>query len=306
MKKIFVLLTSVFCLSLPALANDIVLIVPNPPGSVSDAIGRNMSVTYKNLTGNNMIVENVSGGFHVPSIVNWKNRKQPSVLMTTGTSQIFNPKLIKDLPYTDADFDHVTLISEIVNAWVVRPDSPYFNMQDLVSGLAKSKKPFVAYPNYSELVNYHQLENKYKWGSKVTTVPYKSVPDVLIGLQEGSVEVAIVSINPTLIGQVTAGKLRVIGQTTSGNLKIGDTTVRSVVDQIGVRQYNGFVGLAVPPTMDQKQAQILKSDLVKVLNDPELRSSLAQKSVTLVNRGPEHVKTHINDYRNAVKNIDLK
>lgn len=304
MKKFITVITTL-CFCLPVMAKDLGLLHPNTPGSISDSTARIIAAGYKNLTGDNLIVEGVAGGFHVPAVVNWKQRTQPTIFMTTSTALVFNPKLIKDLPYNDTDFDHVTLISEVVSAWVVRPDSPYYNMADVTSKLATSKKPFVAYANHSEAVNYHLVAKKYNWGSNVTPIKYKGVPEVISGLFEGSVEVAVISINPTLIGQIQDNRLRIIGHTSTGDAKIGNTTVKSVTEQTGVSQFNGFTGLALPATMNKQQAEKIKQNLIKTLNDTDVRMALARQNSAVVNKGPEHKKKYINEFRNAIEPIEF-
>lgn len=304
MKKLFLIAASL-CLSVSAFASDLTLLHPNTPGSVSDTTSRIIAEGYKRLTGDNIVVDGIGGGSHVPAIVNWKLRTRPTIFLTTSTSLVFNHKLMKDLPYTDSDFDHVTMISEVVNAWVVRADTPYQTLNDVTKNLAASKKSFVAYANHSEVVNYHLVAQKFGWTSSVTPVKYKGVPETIAGLLEGSVEVAVISINPMLIGQIQSGSLRVIGHTSTGTLNIGGVNVKSAADQIGVKQFNGFIGLALQPSMDPMQSQIVKQNLIKVLNDTEVRAALLKQNSFVVNRGPEHKKKYIQEFRSAIQPLDF-
>jgi tripartite-type tricarboxylate transporter receptor subunit TctC len=303
MKKLFLIAAA--CFSISAFANTLTILHPNTPGSVSDTTSRIIASGYTRLTGENVIVDGIGGGSHIPAIVNWKLRSQPTIFLTTSTSLVFNPKLLKDLPYSDTDFNHVTMISEVVNAWVVRADAPYQTLSDVTKNLVTSKKPFVAYANHSEVVNYHLMAQKFGWGSAVVPVKYKGVPETIAGLLEGSVEVAVVSINPMLIGQIQSGALRVIGHTSTGTLDIGGTSVKSATDQVGVKQFNGFIGLAVPSTMDSAQAETIKQHLIKVLDDPEVRAALRKQNSFVVNRGPDHKKQYIKEFRAAIQPLEF-
>jgi hypothetical protein len=60
-------------------------------------------------------------------------------------------------------------------------------MQDLVTKLPTSAKPFVAYANHPEIVNKHLIAGKFGWKEdQVQGVRYKGVPEATLGLLEGS------------------------------------------------------------------------------------------------------------------------
>lgn len=304
MKKIFTIIVSL-CLALPVTAKNISILHPNTPGSISDSTSRIIAEGYKRLTGETVNVESISGGFHVPAVSNWVRRKDNTILLTTSTSLVFNQKLIKELPYSDSDFYHVTMISEVINAWVVRSDSPYYNMNDLVNKLSKSQKPFVAYANHSEVVNYHLLANAHNWGKDVVAVKYKGAPETINGLLEGSVEVGVIAVNPLLIGQLQAGNLRIIGQTGSSTIDIAGQNVRSVTEQTGVEQYNGFIGLALSSAISKAEADTIKANLIKVLDDPEVKAALKKNNIVVINKGAEHKVKYMKDFRKAIAPLDF-
>ena len=287
-------------------ATDITLIHPNTPGSTSDVVAREIATAYKEITGNNMIVEAIGGGNQIPGVVAWKNRQRPTVMMTTSTLTVFNPAILKDLPYSDSDFKHVTLISTVTSAWVVRNESSYKTIKDVVTMLPSSKKSFVSYANHSELVNFEVLAEKYNMKPAVTPIKYKGVPEAVAGLLEGSIEVAVLSLNPVLIGQIESGALRVLAHTNTDTMNIGGVSVEPVQKQLGVEQFNGFVAISLPSTINDQEFDQLKTNLMLAINSPNVQDRIKKMNGTLVNKGPKHMNEYIQNFRDKIKNIELK
>lgn len=293
-------------LSASVLASDITLVHPNTPGSTSDAVARELAAAYKEITGDTMIVEAVGGGNQIPGVMAWKNKTKPSVMMTTSTLTVFNPAIMPNLPYNNANFKHVTLISTVTSAWVVRNDAPYKNINDLVARLHGSNKPFIAYANHSELVNFEVVAQKFNLAPAVTSIKYRGVPEAVAGLLEGSVEVAILSINPALVGQIESGALRVLAHTNDDQMVIGGVNVQSLESLLGVKQFNGFVAISLPNNIDPKLYQDLKKNIMAAIDHPNVRERIKNMNGTVVNQGPQHMNAYIQHFRDNIKGIELK
>jgi tripartite-type tricarboxylate transporter receptor subunit TctC len=288
MKKLLLTVVAL-CMSMSALSKDITLVHPNTAGSTSDVAARAIAAAYKEITGSTMTVEAVGGGNQIPGVVAWKNKKEPSVMMTTSTLTVFNPAILKDLPYSDADFSHTTIVSTVTNVWVVRADSAYKTAKDLVTVLPGSKKPFVAYANHSELVNFEVVAQKYNLKPRVETLKYRGVPEAVVGLLEGSVEVAVLSINPALIAQVEAGTLRVLAHTNTAPMTIGGVHVEPAQKLLGVEQFNGFISISLPAQLDAAANTELRKNIMAAINHPIVKERVKQQNGVLVNQGPEHM-----------------
>lgn len=305
MKIIFSFLLSILLIS-NAFAGPMTSIIhPNTAGSLSDNFARALADAYKDITGHQLVVEAVGGGFQVPGVVAWKQKQDTSIFINTSTVTVFNPKLMQNLPYTDADFSHVTMLYDVGIAWVVRADSPYQTMQDLVKNLPKSKKSFIAYTSHPEITNFHMLAKKYDM-TGVEPIKYKGGPEAIAGLLEGSVEVGLLSVAEILAGQIQAGNLRVLGHTSSGVRTIGGVRTPPVSELMGVKQFNGFISVSISPNLDPKVAQQLRKDLIKAVDHPLVKARISQLNSVPVSRGPEHKKAYIADFRAQIKDIEFK
>lgn len=305
MKKLLITVAAL-CMSLAAYSKDITIVHPNTAGSTSDVAARAIAVAYKEITGFNMTVEAVGGGNQIPGVMAWKNKKEPAVMMTTSTLTVFNPAILKELPYSDADFSHTTIVSTVTNVWVVRADSPYKTIKDLVDTLPASKKPFVAYANHSELANFEIVSQRYNLKPRVEVLKYRGVPEAVAGLLEGSVEVGILSINPALIGQIEAGTLRVLAHTNVDTMTIGGVQVAPAQRLLGVEQFNGFISISLPAGIDPALNSELRKNIMAAINHPVVKERIKQQNGVIVNQGPDHMNAYINNFRSKIKGIEFK
>lgn len=284
-------------------------IIPNTPGSVSDLIARSMANIYNKKTGNTLVIQNVGGGQQVPAAVRFSNLNSPAIIMSTTGILVFNPVLQKSLPYDLSIFDHVGGISFSPIIWVVRSDSPYKSMKDLVEQLPKSKKPLVAYANLVEVVNLHMLSKKYGWSQKtVEEVKYRGVPEVVQGLLAADIDVAVVSSTQALTAQIEAGNLRAIGTTVPTGFILGSLNVPSVQSQIGVEQYTGGNFLSLNKKFNAKEAAQLKNDLYAVLSDPEFLTDLKKYGSIPIQNGNSNTNfnTFLESFINTVRSLNLQ
>lgn len=299
--------TMLACLLVPftiAQAKDLVMITPNTPGSTSDVAARAIAEAYHKNTGHKIVIENVGGGSHVPGVLHWKSRPDHAVLMTTTTILIFNPRLLKDLPYTDQDFNHVTMIAAAPSVWVVRNDSPYRTMQDLVNKLPTSAKPFVAYANHPEIVNKHLIAGKFGWKEdQVQGVKYKGVPEATLGLLEGSIEVGVLALNAGLVEMIRDNRLRVLASTHNKPLTIAGKNVLPASQILDVDQFAGGIFLSLKSNLDPVVASRIKKDLMAAINDPLVAQKLGVQNQSVVNLGPEHMEKFIVSYRSKISNM---
>lgn len=289
-----------------AAAKEYVLINPNAPGSSSEITARAIAEAYARQTGNKLIVESVAGGNHVPAVVRFKNMAKPGLILTSTTMLAFNPKTIKDLPYKDDDFVPISPVGLTPQAWIVRADAPYKNMNDLIKTLPNSAKNFVGYAVSSEVVNLQLLSQHYNWEAKaVEPVRYKGPSDIITALLANDINVAIMSYTPVVEEHVKAGKFRILGNTTDQSLTIAGQSVPSVRKQLGVGQVSGGILIASSPRMDQDEFKQLRQDILNVLKDPAVVESLVKRNQINIGNDAQSYTQFIDQLRTSLQKIDL-
>jgi tripartite-type tricarboxylate transporter receptor subunit TctC len=66
------------------------VIIPNPPGSSSDTVGRAIADEYTRLTGNTLVFDYVPGADQMIAAVKFKNQSRLTVIVGTSTMHVFN------------------------------------------------------------------------------------------------------------------------------------------------------------------------------------------------------------------------
>lgn len=283
-------------------------VIPNTPGSISDVVARSMATIYNKKTGNSLVIQNIGGGQQIPAAVKFSNLNTPAIAMTTTGILVFNPVMQKSLPYSLDMFDHVGGIAYTPIVWVVRADSSYTDMKNMVETLHKSKKPLIAYANLVEVVNYHVLASKYNWKNGIVDpVKYKGVPEVVQGLLAGDLDVAVVTNTQAVSTQIQSGRLRVIGTTLPKSFEVGGVTVTPVKNQIGVEQFTGGVFISLNTRFKPEEAAKLKSDLYGVMTDPDFITELRKFNVIPFDNNSSNTNLikFTEDFRNAIKPLNL-
>lgn len=116
------------------------IIVPFSPGGGADLIARTLSVDLGRELGQPVIVDNKPGGGTViGSDMVAKSPPDGYTLLLSSIAHSVNPSLAEKLPYsTEKDFVPVAMLVRSPNVLVVRADSPYKSVKDIVDAARRS------------------------------------------------------------------------------------------------------------------------------------------------------------------------
>ena len=100
------------------------------------------------------------------------------------------------------------------------------SIEDFITKVPKSKKPFVAGYGPACDLNIHILNKSRKSSGPLEVVNYKSGPDALLALLNGDVDIAAVFVQSNLFQLVDEGILHIIATTSPVELNLENTTVK--------------------------------------------------------------------------------
>ena len=149
------------------------IIVPFNAGSGSDSMSRYYGEVLGKMLGQTFVVENRPGGSGLLAIQMVKQAPADgyTILLASVSPMAVNPVLMKNLPYDPfKDFRPVHGISVGSAAFVVKADSPYKTINDLIAGVKKLNRP-MSVGNYS--LGYQLIG---AWMGTVGSVPVTHVP----------------------------------------------------------------------------------------------------------------------------------
>jgi len=290
------LVSSLIVGSASVFADNYHAVITFPVGSQTDLIARTINESFSQQTGRRLIIENIPGAETVIGTVRWKDQK--AAVMFTSSGQIITNQVLKsDLPYNDSDFNHVIYLGSTPAVWIVNNDSAIKNLTDL----SKSKNLQVG--GYTSSYNENFYSVKRKFNLTATLVSYKGAPQIITDVASGHIESGLVPVNPILMTFVEQGKIRIIGTSFNKSLKIGHQTIPSISQVLGVHTFNGFIGIALHPSLDSAQSEFLQKALWQSLQSDSVQQLLKKLYLQPDSSNDKAViMSRYQDLRNLVKN----
>lgn len=195
-------------------------VVTFPTGGGNDLVARALAEGMTKDLGQQVIVDNRSGGNTVIGTEYVATRPADGyTILFASFNFATNPSLLKSLPYdTDKAFTPVVLIGRYPNVVVVPPDRPYKTMQDFIA-YAKANPGRLNYGSSGNGTSTHLSAEMLKVLAKldITHVPYKGGGPAIIDLLGGRLDVCFAtasSVGP----HVRSGKLRALAVTSASRL----------------------------------------------------------------------------------------
>lgn len=274
----------------------ITIIVPFSAGGTTDILARIVGHGLSVELGQSVVIDNRAGaGGNIGATLAAKAPADGYTLFmgTVGTHAI-NQSLYKKLSFDPIkDFAPLTRVADVPNLLVANPKQPFKTVKELIS-YAKAHPGEVNFGSSGSGSSIHLSGELFKSMAKVDMVhvPYKgSAPAVtdLLGNQ-----IAIMFDNmPSAIQHVRSGKLRPLAVTTaqrSPELPDVPTIAEAGVPGYEATSWFGMFAVAgtPKPVLDK-----LHAALVKVLNQAEVKTSIAEQGGVVVVETPEHFAAFI-------------
>ena len=193
----------------------VTMIVPFPPGGVADIVGRPLAASMEKTLGQPVIIVNRAGAGGAIGMTA-AARAEPdgyTILMALSSISIFpvsDPLQGKPAPYQISDFMPIALVTADPTVLVVRADSPYKSVADLVAA-AKASPGKINYSSSGIFGTLHVAMEMFAnaAGIQLFHIPYQGGGPAVQALLGGQVE-ALASGPAAAIGQIQGGKMRAL------------------------------------------------------------------------------------------------
>lgn len=267
-------------------ARPISYIVPFPPGGTTDVLARIITPGLAKALGNaSIIVENKAGaGGSVGSAI--ASRAAPdgyTLLGGTISSHAINISLYPSIGYDPVkSFSPVALIGTNPTVLLVRPDSPFKTLQDVIAA-AKAGKPLTCASAGSGTSQHLSLELlKLKTGIAVTHVPYKGSGPAMTDMLGGQVDL-LFETPIAAAPYIKSGKLRALAVSSSARMPSMPNV--PTIAESGVPGYDvvSWQGVFAPAGTPQPIVKRLHDEITAILQTPAMRERLDQLGMDPVN-----------------------
>ena len=260
----------------------ITYIVPFGPGGTTDVLARLVTVKAGPALGTTFVIENKPGaGGGMGSDFTAKAAPDGyTILGGTISSHAINASLYAKLPYDPIkNFTPITMIGSMPNILVVRADSPYKTVQDVIAA-AKAKPGTINFASSGNGTSQHLSGVFFEQmtGGKMVHVPYKSSAESLNAILAGQgADIIFENLAPAL-PHIKAGKLRALG-VTSEKRSSALPEVPAIAETLpgfGIVSWQAiFAPAGVPQTVVDK----LSAELIKAVKDPDTTAKLVAQGI---------------------------
>jgi tripartite-type tricarboxylate transporter receptor subunit TctC len=265
------------------------LLVPYPAGGAVDVLARTLGDVLAKQWGQSVIVENRPGaGGVVASQALATSPPDGTTLIVVASGHATNPFLYAKLPYdTFKDFTPITLLASSPNMLLVRADSPYKTLADLLAA-ARAKPGALSYGMAGNGTSQHLAGELLKNLARVdiVAIPYKGGAPALNDLLGGQIPISFNN-GPESMGQIVAKTVRALGVTTAKRAAILPDV--PTIAEAGVPGYDTGVwwGLLGPANMPADVVGKLSSDFVAAVNSPGVKDRLTALGASPIGSSPQ-------------------
>jgi tripartite-type tricarboxylate transporter receptor subunit TctC len=254
------------------------IIVPFAPGGPIDQSARIVSQKLSDLWGQSVIVENKTGANGV--IAAEYSMSQPNdgyTLFFTVIHHSVLPSLKNNLSYNiEKDFIPVTLVAIYPIILVVNNNFPAKTIPELIK-YAKENPGKLTFGHSGYGGGTYLAGELFKMQAKVDIrdIPYKGSAPALADLLGNHVDMMF-SDAPTSMQHILSNKLKPIAISSSSRLSLLPNLPNFT--EVGLPNYNAYSsgGISVKNGTNPDIVQKLNTDLVKILNDPQVKEQFAK------------------------------
>lgn len=271
------------------------MVVAYPAGGPTDVIARIVAADIAGPLGQQVVVENVSGGAGAIGTRAVAKAKPDGLTITFGNNQTHgnNMFMLKEPGYDAVkDFAPLAGAGAFEHVFVVKNELPAKTIQELIS-LAKAKPGELNYGSTGIGSGSHLSTELFmaRTGIKMTHVPYRGAAPLVQDLMGGRIDISNSTL-PSVLAQIKAGQIRAVAiGSTKRNAKLPDV---ATLEEQGVTGANAsswaafFAPAATPqPALDRLSAEIMKS-----LQKPEVVEKIDKLGFTVEPRDPAQFKPY--------------
>jgi len=313
MRKIILTLSALGAL-LPSLANaqsyptqPIKLIIPFAAGGPSDVLARGFAPKLGENLGQPIILENKPGaGANLAAeyVANSKGDGYTLFLMMVGT-QAINETLYKKLNYNVVkDFAPISLVGSSSLMLVANSSVPVKTVPELIA-FDKANPGKVSFGSSGAGTPLHLAGELFNTqaGTNILHVPYKGAAPALTDVLGGQIQTAIVG-TPAALPYVKSGKLTAVG-VTSLKRSSNAPEIPAIAETLPKFEVELVYAIVAPASTPKAIVDKLNSQLISVLNNPEIKAQLNSRGFDVLTSTPiqtaEYIKSEVTKWAPIVK-----
>ena len=276
----------------------VTIVSPYPAGGITDALSRIVAEEFTKVLGQPVLVENRTGaGGAIAMAAVAKAAPDGHTLVMGGSAPTsILPALNPNATYHPRDFEPVGCVAALPIVMVAHPSVPAADLKEFIAyARANPGKLNCAHHGNGTGTHLACVQFDRMTGSQTTYVPYRGAPQVNADLLANRVQFYFGTL-PTQIGYVRAGQLKAYG-VASAERVASVPELPTLTEQGLAVSLDTWNALYAPARTPRPVIARLNSELVKSLQQPEVRKRIEATSSILCAGSPEALgKRTIDEY----------
>lgn len=266
------------------------VVVPYPPGSTPDIVGRTLANKLQEGLGQPFVVENRTGaGGNIGAEAVAKSPADGHTLLVgiNGPAAI-NKFLYKKLGYdSDRDLRPISLLASSPQLLVVTPSVGVNSFNEFIQQV-RANPGRLSYGSVGAGSASHLTMELLKSTAKlfIVHIPYRGFPPAVTDMLGGNID-TMIAIIPAVLPQVEAGRMKALAVTGLRRSPLAPD-VPSVAE-LGYPQLESlaWIGLLAPAATPEEVVHKLSGETVKQMRTAEVRDSLGRQGFDVIASSPD-------------------
>jgi len=274
------------------------MIVPFPPGGPTDNYARLIAAKMSESFKQTVLVENKAGGTGLPGSLAVMNAPADgyTLLFTSNSAHVISPLLRQPISYDSVkDFSPISMVLKYPMYLLVNPGLGLKTLPEFIQ-YAKSNPGKLNYSSVGIGSGGHlacELFNSAA-GTSVVHVPYKGAAPAQAALIAGETQMFCDSVGNSQ-GMVNAGKMQGLALFSDKR----STAAPSVptMGEMGLQDMAAYIwlGLLGPPNLPKDIQAKLSTEVMRIMNSPEVSSMVLKGGSDLVANTPSQFSQNMVD-----------
>jgi tripartite-type tricarboxylate transporter receptor subunit TctC len=283
----------------PFPAKPVRIFVPYAAGGGVDILARTLGDVVSKQWGQTVVIENRPGaGGLVASQALAAAAPDGYNLIVVASGHATNPFLYPKIPFdTFRDFTPIALLASSPNILLVRADSPFHNLGDLIAE-ARAKPGILAFGHAGTGTSTHLAGELLKSLARIdiNAIPYKGGALAVNDLLGGQIPMSFNN-GPESVGQLASGTVRALAVTTAKRAPFLPD-VPSMAETVPGYDTEVWWGLLGPAGMPPDLVAKLSRDFLAALNTEPVKERLGSLGATPIGSSPQQFDEKIRaDYK---------
>lgn len=291
----------------------VTLVVPYPPGGSVDGVARILALKLGEATGQSFIVENRAGGAGGTVGASYVAKATPDgyTMLLTASIHVVTPFLYKTVPYNVVtDFTPISLVASGPLIVSTTPSVPANTLKEFFDIVRKAPDKYTFATSSFGSAGHLAVEMlKHEAGVDTLVIDYRGAAPALTDLMSGQTQLMADPILSSL-PLAQAGKIKALAITSKKRFAIAPEIPTVAESGMEALDFASWYGLWGPKDMPTNLAAMIQAEVVKVVNEPEVKDRLAKLGFEPIGSSSEYfaqyIKSEMARYEQIIKDANIQ